>query len=73
MKKVLSLTAIGMMLAAMGGCRFMECLFRGPPCQQPCQQAVAPVVTCPSCSPCGDPCGGVPVITPTPETYAPVR
>ena len=34
MKKLLILTVIGMLLAGLGGCRFMECLWRGPPCQQ---------------------------------------
>jgi hypothetical protein len=66
MKKLLILTVMGMLLAGLGGCRFMECLFRGPPCQQP-----APVVTCPAPCQSYDPCGGASVVTPGPETYAP--
>jgi hypothetical protein len=71
MKRLLILTFLGLLLGGVGGCRFMECLWRGPACQQ---QTAAPVVTCPSpCAtynPC-DPCAGAPVVTPGPETYAP--
>lgn len=72
MKRLLILAMLAVVLAGVGGCRFMECLWRGPPCQQ-----AAPVVTCPPCpsyNPC-DPCAGAPVVTPGPETYvpAPVR
>jgi hypothetical protein len=72
MRRLLILTAVGMLLGGLAGCRFMECLFRGPACQQ---QATAPVVTCPNpCpttyNPC-DPCAGGAVANPCPETYAP--
>lgn len=72
MRRLLILTVLGMLLSGTTGCRFMECLWRGPACQQP----AAPVVTCPNpCptySPC-DPCaGGAPAVTPGPAaTYAP--
>jgi hypothetical protein len=70
MKRLLIVTVLGMLLGV-PGCRWMECLWRGPPCQQ----AAAPVVTCPNpCpinNPC-EPCAGAPVAPPGPETYAPV-
>lgn len=72
MRRLLILTAVATLLGGLAGCRFMECLFRGPACQQ--QQATAPVVACPNpCptyNPC-DPCAGGSVATPCPETYAP--
>jgi hypothetical protein len=71
MKKLLILTVIGMLLAGLGGCRFMECLWRGGPCQQCAAPTATYPAPCQSCNPC-DPCGGAPVITPGPETYAPV-
>lgn len=73
MKRLLILTVLGMMLGGLTGCRFMECLWRGPACQQ---QTVAPAVTyapaCPTYSPC-DPCaGGAPAVTsPSPATFGP--
>jgi hypothetical protein len=68
MKRLLILTVLGMLLGGMAGCRFMECLFRGAPCQQ---QTAAPVVACPPACPT-DPCAGA-SISPGPETYAPVN
>lgn len=69
MKRLLILTVLGALLGGVAGCRFMECLWRGPACQQ-----AAPAVACPSpCAtynPC-DPCAGGSVATPGPETYAP--
>jgi hypothetical protein len=74
MKKLLTLTVLAALLGGLAGCRFMECLFRGPACQQQNAAPVA-VTTCPApCAtytPC-DPCGGTPVV-PGPETYAPAR
>jgi hypothetical protein len=72
MKRLLILTVLGILLGGVAGCRFMECLWRGPACQQ----AAVPVATCPNpCpayNPC-DPCTTAPAITtPGPETYAPV-
>lgn len=60
MKRLLILTILGMLLGGAAGCRFMDCLWRGPPCQQ------QPVVVCPNpCpttyNPC-DPCGGATAI-----------
>jgi hypothetical protein len=75
MKRLLILTAVGMLLGSVAGCRFMECLWRGPACQQPAA-TVAPVTTCPNpCpayNPC-DPCATAPSVTttPGPVTYAP--
>ena len=72
MKRLLILAVLGALLGGVAGCRFMECLWRGPACQQ---QQAAPVVTCPSpCAtytPC-DPCAGATVATPGPAAYAPV-
>ena len=34
MKRLLILTILGMLLSGAAGCRFMECLWRGGPCQQ---------------------------------------
>ena len=70
MKRLLILTMLGMLLGGAAGCRFLECLWRG----SPCQQTVAPVVACPD--PCQtynpyDPCAVAPTATPGPETYAP--
>jgi hypothetical protein len=73
MKRLLILTVLGMLLSGMTGCRFMECLFRGAPCQQ---QTAAPVVACPPACPTTcvpDSCSGA-TISPGPETtYAPSR
>ncbi len=72
MKRLLILSVLGILLGGVSGCRFMECLWRGPACQQ----TAAPVVTtcpnpCPTYNPC-DPCAGAPAMTsPGPETYAP--
>jgi hypothetical protein len=66
MKKMLTLTVLGMLLMGTTGCRFMECLWRGPACQQ-----AAPVVACPPCTTYTDPCAGASIVTPGPETYAP--
>ncbi len=71
MKRLLVLTVLGMLLGGMTGCRFMECLFRGQPCQQ---QAATPVVTCPpACpSPCvTDSCAGASISPGPATTYAP--
>jgi hypothetical protein len=69
MKRLLLLTVIGLLWGSLAGCRFMECLFRGPACQQP-----APAATCgnpcTTYNPC-DPCAGATVVTPGPEAYVP--
>ena len=73
MKKLMILTALGMLLSGAVGCRFMECLWRGGPATQSCPPTVAYPSSSPSYSPC-DPCGGgggAAVVTPGPETYAP--
>ena len=68
MKRLLILTVLAMLLSVATGCRFMECLWRGPATQS-CQPAT--VCPAPAYSPC-DPCaGGTTVVTPGPETYAP--
>ena len=71
MKKLLILSVLAMMLGGMTGCRFMECLWRGPACRQ--QNAAPATVTCPApcATTCGDPCSGATIVTPGPETYAP--
>ena len=68
MKRLMILTVLATLLGGVAGCRFMECLWRGPACQQP----AAPAVTCgtPCYSPC-DPCAGGTVVTPGPAVYAP--
>ncbi len=68
MKRLLILMAVGMLLSSVAGCRFLECLWRGPACRQtaPCASP------CPTYTPC-DPCAGTTVVTPGPEAYAPAR
>ena len=71
MKRLLILTVLGMLLGGVAGCRFMECLWRGPACQQCQPPAVTCANPCQTHDPC-DPCGGAPaVVTPGPETYVP--
>jgi hypothetical protein len=78
MKRLLILTILGMLLGGVAGCRFMDCLWRGGPCQQNAQPACA--------NPCGTPCatvgtpcdpccgGGAPAtVMPGPATYVPVN
>jgi hypothetical protein len=73
MKRLMILTALGMLLSGAVGCRFMECLWRGPATQS-CPPAVAYPSPSMSYSP-SDPCcpggGAAAVVTPGPETYAP--
>ena len=71
MKKLLLVTILGTLLSVAGGCRWMECMWRGGPPNQTCQPATT--VTCPSpcatsggCESCG---GGSAVVSPGP-TYA---
>ena len=71
MKRLMILTVLGMLLSGVAGCRFMECLWRGPACQQTATPMVTCPNPCPTYNPC-DPCAGAPAITPGPEgTYAP--
>lgn len=74
MKRLLILTVLGLLFSGMAGCRFMECLWRGPACRQQAPAATTcPTVTCPTpcpTTPC-DPCPSTAVVTPSPETFAP--
>ena len=75
MKRLMILTALGMLLSGVAGCRFMDCLWRGGPATQPsCPPTVAYPSPSMSYSP-SDPCcpggGAAAVVTPGPETYAP--
>jgi hypothetical protein len=54
MRRLLILTFLAMLLGGLSGCRFMECLWRGPACQQ--QQVTCPS-PCQTYNPC-DPCAG---------------
>jgi hypothetical protein len=66
MKRLMMLVIVGALLGGAAGCRFLECLFRGGPCQQTTAPCANP---CPTYSnPC-DPCaGGAPaMMTPGPE------
>jgi len=73
MKKLLILTIFGALLGGLSGCRFMDCLFRGP-AYRSCPPPVAcpnPCSTYDSCNAC-DAGAAVPVATPPgPVTYAP--
>jgi hypothetical protein len=60
MKRLLILTVLGLLLGGVAGCRFMECLWRGPACQQNTAPTVTYANPC-STSPC-DPCGGTPAV-----------
>ena len=68
MKRLMILTMLGVLLSGVAGCRFMECLCRGPACQQTTVACPDPCAT--TYNPC-DPCAVTPSITPGPETYAP--
>jgi hypothetical protein len=82
MKRLLILTILGVLLAGTTGCRFWDCLWRGP---QYCPQQAAPCATpCPTYVPCEPSpyCGAsgatvaptmapTTTVTPGPETYAP--
>ena len=79
MKKLLMVSALGMLLLAVGGCRFCECWREawGPRCRpqpQPQQAVIVTeqpcVVTDSVCSPCSSPCNSAPAITTGP---VPVR
>ncbi len=75
MKRLLILAVLGMLMTGLTGCRFMECLFRGPACQQQ-QQAPTTVIASPCANPCetpcSSPCATTTVVTPGPETtYTP--
>jgi hypothetical protein len=72
MKRLLILTVLGTLLSGVAGCRFLDCLWRGGPCQQNTAPAVACPNPCPTYSnPC-DPCAGAPgTVMPGPETGAP--
>jgi hypothetical protein len=77
MKKILILTILGTLLTVTGGCRFLDCLWRGGPTNQ------ATTVPCPSpcstytsndCNPCSAPAVTPNAMTPGPDpTYAPSR
>ncbi|MBN1394853.1 MAG: hypothetical protein JW959_07510 [Pirellulales bacterium] len=73
MKNIMILTAIGTLLIGVSGCRFWNCLWRGP-AYQTCQPtAIACPPACPTTNPC-DPCSSAPAsYTPGPETYAPAN
>jgi hypothetical protein len=74
MKRLLILTAVVMLLGSSMGCRFWNCLWRGPAQQQ--QQAAvvcpSPCMTSSSCSPC-DSGATVTTVTPSPVTYQPTQ
>ncbi len=73
MKRLLILTAIGTLVLGVAGCRFWNCLWRGPAYQTVQPAAIVCPTPCPPSSPC-DPYSGAPaIVTPGPETYAPVR
>jgi hypothetical protein len=73
MKKLLVLTAVGILLCGAAGCRMCDWLFRGsavtaqpaPVMYDPCATAVPAT----ACDPCG-PATGM-MVTPGPETYVP--
>jgi hypothetical protein len=71
MKRLLILTVLGVLLSGAIGCRFMECLWRGPACQQNTAPAVTYVNPCPAPSSCDSCTGGPAVVSPGPETYTP--
>lgn len=72
MKKLLILTAIGILTVGAGGCRMCDWLFRGSAVTA--VPSAAPVVydpcaTAPTCDPCGP--AAPMVVTPGPEAYVP--
>jgi len=63
MRRILLLTFIGTLLAGASGCRFLECLWRGPACQQTTVPAVTYATpACPTYNAC-DACAGAPAAT----------
>ena len=70
MKKLLILTAVGTLLLGVSGCRFWNCLWRGP-----AYQTVTPAcpTVCPPSNPCDPSYGATGAVMPGPETYAPTR
>jgi hypothetical protein len=73
MKRLLILTAVGVLLCSTSGCRFWDCLWRGPSCRQPCAPVTGPCATpyAPSCNSCES---GPAMSTTTPgpiTTYSP--
>lgn len=68
MKRLLILTVLGALLTGATGCRFFECLFRGPACHQTTAPAVSYATPCQTYNSC-DPCGGSSaVLVPEPVT-----
>jgi hypothetical protein len=70
MKRLLILTVLAMLLAGSTGCRFMECLWRGPACRQQAAPAVVCPTPCPTYNPC-DPCAGTTVVAPAADNCLP--
>jgi hypothetical protein len=77
MKRLLILAVFGALLSGVAGCRFWECLWRGPQYQTSPQPIAACPTPCPTYNPY-DPCAGAPAatmapmtVTPGPATYAP--
>lgn len=71
MKKLLILTTLGIVVAAAGGCKMCDWLFRGSAVTAQPAPAVYcdPCATAPACDPCAPACGptGAMVVSPTPE------
>jgi len=71
MKRLLILTMFGALLGGLAGCRFMDCLWRGPSCQQTQAPAVTYTNPCPAyTAPC-DPGCSAPTMMPGPITTTP--
>jgi hypothetical protein len=69
MKKLLSLTAVLMLLGSAGGCKICDKWFRGSAEQCP-PQAVPIYSAAPSCDPCS-PCGSQAVMAPSGGVFVP--
>ena len=81
MKKLILLTAVGIMMVGAGGCRSCDWFHRGAPARavtmpapmyyDPCATSASP---CDPCAPSGAACapGGAMMVAPGPESYVPV-
>jgi hypothetical protein len=72
MKRLLILTILGVVLASTPGCKFWDCLWRGPQYRN-CPQQTVPCNPCPTYYPCdANPCCGMSGATAAPTaTLAP--
>jgi hypothetical protein len=74
MRKITILAICGLLLGGVAGCRFLDCLRKGPNYTVRPSPAVVCPTPCPTYNPC-DPCAGgaTTTVVPGPNNYAPVN